>query len=59
MKSRWLEVDGVRRGEEDTDIEYTLEVVKVTETHVLAKVIDKLSPFVIPKVYDEVYLIID
>ena len=59
MKARWLDVDSIKRGSEDTDIEYTLEVMKVTDSHVIAKIIDKFSPFVIPKIHDVVYLIVD
>ena len=41
------------------DKHYILEIIKVTETHVTAKVLEKNAPFVIPKVFDKTYLIIE
>jgi len=38
---------------------YTLDVIKITDTHIIAKIVDKNVPFLIPKVYDRINLIID
>ena len=50
---------GNRKGTSTVFKTFTLEVVKVTDTHIIAKIIDKNAPFIIPKVHDLVYLIVD
>ena len=50
---------GNRKGTSAVFKTFTLEVVKVTDTHIIAKIIDKNAPFIIPKVHDLVYLIVD
>ena len=57
LKAEYLDVDGTKRGDADTDIEYTLEVVKVTDTHVIAKIIDtRISVIIAP---DNIFRITD
>ena len=50
---------GYMRSTKSVDKKFTLDVIKVTDTHIIAKIIDKSAPFIIPKVEDKVNLIID
>ena len=50
---------GYTRSTKSVDKKFTLDVIKVTDTHIIAKIIDRNAPFVIPKVGDKVFIIID
>jgi len=41
------------------DKKYTLEVIKVFDNKIIAKIINRNAPFIIPKVYDKVSLMLD
>ena len=41
------------------DKHFILDIVKVTETHIIAKIVKKNADYIIPKVGDRVWLIID
>ena len=50
---------GTKRMSFGGTMHYTLDVIKITDTHIIAKIVDKSAPFIIPKVYDKISLIID
>ena len=41
------------------DKKFTLNVIKVTDSHIIAKIIEKNAEYIIPKVDDRVFMIID
>ena len=52
--SLWDHTD--RKSSIQVAINYNLEIIQVTETHVTAKIISKNAPFTIPKIFDKVNL---
>ena len=38
---------------------FTLNVIKVTDTHIIARIVEKNADYIIPKVQDRVYIVID
>ena len=48
MRSRW-----------SPDKTFTLKVITVTDSHIIAKVVNKDAPFIFPKIHDTAHMIVD
>ena len=57
VNNYWEHTD--RKSTVTVNINYNLEVIQVTDTHVTARIIKRNSPFAIPKVFDSISLLVE